>query len=83
MISIHAATRILTFLVMLLPIAASAKGSHGHGGVTHVRAYTKKSGRRVEKHARTAENSTQKDNWSAAGNVNAETGKKGYKKPKH
>jgi uncharacterized protein (DUF58 family) len=47
----------------------------------NVRTYTKKTGKVVQAHQRTAPNKTQKDNWSSKGNVNPNTGKPGTKIP--
>lgn len=49
---------------------------------THVDTYQKKDGTIVQEHNRTSQNNTDKDNWSTDPNINPETGKKGYKKPK-
>ena len=50
--------------------------------VTKVKGYTKKSGKTVAPHDRTAPNKTEADNWSTRGNTNPETGKNGTKDPK-
>ena len=47
----------------------------------NVRTYTKKTGKVVQAHQRTAPNTTHRDNWSAKGNVNPNTGKPGTKTP--
>lgn len=86
---------VLTILIGLLP-ALGFSGTHGGGrssshshssrsssGKVHVRAHTTKSGRHVAAHDRTAPNRTQHDNWSAKGNVNPETGKRGTKRATH
>ena len=49
---------------------------------SHVRGYTKKSGKYVVPHYRTNRNKTKIDNWSTKGNRNPYTGKKGTKKLK-
>ena len=62
--------------------AKDSKGTSTKKEVEHVEGYKKKDGTVVAPHDRTAPNGTQKDNWSAKGNVNPETGKKGSKTPK-
>jgi hypothetical protein len=47
-----------------------------------VHSYTKKDGTHVNSYHKTAPNRTQRDNYSAKGNTNPYTGKKGYKYPK-
>lgn len=51
------------------------------GGKTHVRGYTKKDGKYVAPHYRSAPNQSTSDNWSSKGNVNPYTGQKGTKAP--
>jgi len=48
---------------------------------THVSGYSKKNGTYVMPHYRTSPNHTRYDNWSTKGNINPNTGKKGYKNP--
>ncbi|HEY4220293.1 MAG TPA: hypothetical protein VGO62_03105 [Myxococcota bacterium] len=48
-----------------------------------VHGYVKKDGTVVAPHKRSAPNKTQRDNWSATGNVNPETGATGSKEPTH
>jgi hypothetical protein len=49
----------------------------------HVHGYTKHNGTVVKPYTRTHENGTQRDNFSAKGNVNPYTGKVGTKKVTH
>lgn len=56
---------------------ALAKGSHA------TKAYVKKDGTIVAPAVATNPNKTQRDNYSAKGNVNPATGKEGTKTPKH
>lgn len=60
-------------------------GHSGHsvGSRVHVGSYSKKNGEHVQQHNRTSPNGTQRDNWSAQGNVNPETGKEGTKPVAH
>jgi hypothetical protein len=62
--------RILILLALLLPAASFAKGVRVNGGFT-------KSGAYRAPHTRTSPNRSKADNWSAKGNVNPYTGKKG------
>ncbi len=54
-----------------------------HSGHVSVRSYTRRNGTYVAPHHRSQPNHTQRDNWSAKGNVNPDTGKRGHKIPKH
>lgn len=63
------------FLALAAFGSVEARGSHA------VRAYVKKDGTVVAAHRQTNPNSTQRDNWSAKGNVNPITGKAGTKEP--
>ncbi len=63
-------------------------GSHSHSRATgtgstssrtHVSAYTKKDGTRVQAHNRSKADRTKLNNWSTKGNVNPDTGKAGTK----
>jgi hypothetical protein len=69
--------------VTCLPAFGRSGGHASHGvsqsKIVHVKPYTTKNGKQVAGHDRTAPNSTQKDNWSAKGNSNPETGKAGTK----
>jgi hypothetical protein len=73
-------------LALAFAVPTFPKGSNGKTSgktIENVRGYTKKSGRVVAPHDRTAPNGSASDNWSTKGNVNPETGKKGTKKPKN
>ncbi len=48
-----------------------------------VRGYVKKNGAYVQQHHRTSPDHTQRNNYSAKGNVNPYTGKPGTKKVAH
>jgi hypothetical protein len=63
-------------LALLVGAAALAQSSHP------VRSYTKKSGTYVAPHRQTNPDKTQRNNYSAKGNVNPYTGKPGTKTPK-
>ncbi|MDQ2777643.1 MAG: hypothetical protein M3Y57_22425 [Acidobacteriota bacterium] len=58
-------------------------GHHSSGSTVHVNSYSKKNGEYVQQHHRTSPNGTQRDNWSAQGNANPETGKEGTKPIAH
>jgi len=72
-------TPLLYAMLLVLPISLAAQ-SKSHS--TSVHSYTKKSGTTVQSYHRSNANSTQKDNYSAKGNTNPYTGKKGYKTAK-
>ncbi len=79
---------LLALALFAIPALAGPHGGGGHSssraassGKVHVKGYTKKDGTHVAAHDRTAPNGTQKDNWSAKGNTNPETGKEGTKEP--
>lgn len=55
---------------------SSFKSTH----TVKVKGYTKKSGKYVAPHYRTAPDKKKSNNWSTKGNVNPYTGKKGTKK---
>ena len=62
--------------------AAHSHATYGTGAKsakTPVTAYTKKSGTKVAAHNRSTKDATQRNNWSAKGNVNPDTGKVGTK----
>jgi hypothetical protein len=74
----------LAVLLVLSPTAFAKGKSHAaksssHSGHVAVRGYSTKRGTHVEPHHRSAPNRTQRDNWSAKGNVNPDTGKRGTK----
>lgn len=55
--------------------------SSGSGAHVTIRTHATTNGRLVKQHQRTAPNQTQRDNWSAKGNSNPNTGKRGTKEP--
>jgi hypothetical protein len=61
-------------------IRSTAKRVAKHSSDVTVNGYTKKNGKQVKTYKRTAADGTQKDNYSAKGNVNPYTGKVGAKK---
>lgn len=70
----------ITALILLALVASSAFArGHGGGGHVYVRSHVTTTGSYVQSHQRTAPNHTKVDNWSARGNVNPYTGKKGSK----
>lgn len=79
--------RIFLLLKGVLLVSFSALGSsHSSSkgsGTHHVKAHTTKKGSHVKSHDQTNPNSTQRDNWSAKGNVNSETGQPGTKPVSH
>jgi len=48
---------------------------------TYIKKYTRKDGTEVKNHFRTETNDTEADNYTAKGNVNPYTDKKGTKEP--
>lgn len=65
--------------------AKGSGGAHGTGSKsssTQVRGHTTKSGHYVAPHRRTTPDKTQKNNYSAKGNVNPSNGKVGKRSPK-
>jgi hypothetical protein len=80
----------LLFLMTTLPVFGQRHSSHSSttccsrsSSDVHVHGYTKRDGTVVKPYTRTHENSTQRDNFSAKGNVNPYTGKVGTKKVTH
>ena len=65
----------ITTMALFLSFPVFATGTHD------TRGYVKKDGTYVKPHRQTNPNKTQRDNWSAEGNTNLSTGKKGTKKP--
>jgi hypothetical protein len=65
----------ILFLALVLLWAPSI------GQTVPVKEHTRSNGTVVERHYRTAPNSTKKDNYSTKGNTNPYTGKKGTKSP--
>jgi len=68
---------IAVLVLALLSAIAVAQGNHA------VRGYVRKSGTYVAPHRQTNPDRTQRNNWSAKGNVNPYTGKRGTKKVTH
>ena len=60
---------------------AASKGTGSKGASTAAKGYTAKSGKSVSTYRKTTPDSTQKNNYSAKGNVNPTTGKVGTKPP--
>lgn len=61
----------------------SSRGTGSKSSSTTVSGYTKRNGTHVNSYHRTTPDSTQRNNYSAKGNVNPYTGKKGTKKVDH
>ena len=88
--------RLVSFMVVIAIASscavASAKGSHASGtkssgtgskaSSTYVHGHTTKKGQYVAPHHRSTPDKTEKNNYSANGNTNPYTGKKGNKAPK-
>ena len=75
---------IVAAIVAISPVSF-AKNSGGTGAKassTPTKAYTKKDGTYVQSYRRTTPDRTQRNNYSAAGNYNPNTGKVGTKEPK-
>lgn len=62
-------------------VATSSITHTNNASRTNVHSYTKKSGKLVQAHQRTAPNHKRTDNWSTRGNVNPNTGKRGHVDP--
>ena len=69
--------KIIVSLILTISFAAQSDAT------TNVHGYSKRDGTYVAPHRRTDSNRTQRDNWSARGNVNPDTGKKGTKNASH
>lgn len=67
---------VLFVLLAMAAVAPAQQKSHP------VKTYVKKDGTVVEPHRQTNPNHTQRDNYSAKGNINPYTGKAGTKTPK-
>jgi len=71
-------------LVAALAIVATAAQAQGTNTNSHpVQGYTTNSGTYVAPHQQTNPNGTQRDNYSATGNVNPYTGAVGTRNPQH
>jgi hypothetical protein len=67
-----------------LTIVATAALAQGTNPNSHpVQGYTNSGGTYVQPHQQTNPNSTQRDNYSATGNVNPNTGAVGTRNPNH
>jgi hypothetical protein len=80
---------VLLLLFSIVHSVNAKRYSSGYSGTgsnsksTYVHGYTKKNGTHVNGYHRTKANGTQRDNYSAEGNINPYTGKVGHKKAKH
>jgi hypothetical protein len=71
-------------LAAALTIVATAALAQGTNPNSHpVQGYTNSGGTYVQPHQQTNPNSTQRDNYSATGNVNPNTGAVGTRNPNH
>jgi hypothetical protein len=71
-------------LAAALTLAATAAQAQYLGGTGHtVQGHTTNSGTYVAPHVATNPNSTQRDNYSASGNVNPYTGAVGTRNPRY
>jgi hypothetical protein len=70
----------MRFLIATIMVAALASSAMAQ---RTVRGYVKKNGAYVQQHHRTSPDHTQRNNYSAKGNVNPYTGKPGTKKVAH
>lgn len=68
---------------VLLLVVLSLVSTFALGRDVAVRGHVTKKGKYVAPSYRTSPDHTQRNNYSAKGNVNPHTGKKGTKKPKH
>jgi len=63
--------------------SSAARGTGLKSASTQVRGHTTKSGHYVAPHRRTTPDKSEKNNYSAKGNVNPANGKVGKRTPKH
>jgi hypothetical protein len=71
-------------LAAALAIVATAAQAQGTNPNSHpVQGYTTTGGTYVQPHQQTNPNNTQRDNYSATGNVNPNTGAVGTRNPQH
>ena len=78
--------RIIIAAVLTLVATAAQAQSYGTGSNTRshtVQGHTTSSGTYVQPHVATNPNSTQRDNFSATGNVNPYTGAVGTRNPRY
>ena len=66
---------------LTIVVAKGSRRGGSHSGHVGVRGHARSSSTRVTPHHRSQPNRTQRDNWSARGNVNPDTGKRGSKTP--
>lgn len=71
---------LLYFSLFLIAFGISDLASGGEKSSHQVRSYTTRRGTTVETHRRTDPDRTTRNNWSARGNVNPHTGKRGTKR---
>lgn len=71
-----------TTLTIALALAMLSATAQTNPRSSRVSSYNKKDGTHVDSYQRTKSNKTEKDNYSASGNTNSFTGKKGGKTPK-
>lgn len=76
---IVAYSSLLVFFALLSASPAEARGRSSGSGTTYVRPSVTRNGTYREGHYRTTPDSSRSNNWSAKGNVNPYTGKKGSK----
>jgi hypothetical protein len=81
---------VLALLLFFAALPAFGRGSHSHystrsrsTGTVYSRGYVRKNGTYVQPHYSSHPNRTQRDNFSAKGNVNPYTGRVGTKKATH
>jgi hypothetical protein len=73
-----------TVTIVAVPIASQSRGSSGSSGSSHyVSGYTTGRGTYVAPYHATDPNATQRDNYSAKGNLNPYTGAVGTRIPTH
>ena len=70
------------FLCLTLSLSGGIGFAQVNPSHHSVRGYTRKDGKYIAPHVQTNPNKTQRDNYSAKGNVNPFTGKIGTKTPK-
>jgi hypothetical protein len=73
----------LSVLFSVGTAATTAEAQSSPKPPVHVKSYTTKKGEQVKAATRSSPNHTQRDNYSAKGNVNPFTGKTGSKKTTH
>ena len=71
---------LIALLLLFIPYAEARRRSSG-GSYAPVRPHVRRNGSYVQPHLRTTPDSSRQNNWSAQGNVNPFTGKKGSRNP--